>query len=423
MVDFSRRGALANPDFRRLYLSSAVSFLAFELMVFVFPLVALLTLDATAFEMGLLVALEKAAFLLIGLPTGVWVDRMRRRPILIGADLLRGALLLSVPAAWALDALTIWQLYAVALLLGACTVFYDVAYNSFVPGIVGKDQLMDANGRLEALRSGITLAAPGAGGNLVGWLGAPVALVASGAGIAASAGWVARIKAVENPVPRDGKGMWEQVKEGFGFIWKERVIRGTAVCTGLANLFYSAFIAISTLYLVRDLGLSVTTVGYLGIVGGLGGVFGGAMSRRCARLFGFGKSIYLGTVGASAAVGLVGFARPGTPAAIPIVGAGMFLMTFFVVVYNVNQLSYRQRMTPSRILGRMTASVRTLAWGSMPTGSLIGGLVGEAYGARAVVWTAAIGALLAVVPLLTTPLWGMRTMPEPAEEVVPATRQ
>ncbi|WP_281171591.1 MFS transporter [Haloglycomyces albus] len=387
-----------------------MSFLSVSLMTFIFPMVAILALGAGEFEAGLIVALEKTAFLLIGLPAGVWVDRMRRRPVLIGADLLRAALLLSIPATWAVGMLTLEQVYLVALLLGACTVFYDVAYVSFLPSIVERRLTVDANGRLEILRSGSVLLGPVTGGALVGWLGAPLALLASGVGIGASTGWLTKINVHERTEPMNSQGMRRQVMEGPRFIWNEKVIRGTAICTGAVNFCFSGFMIMFEVRMLRDLGTAPQTMGYIVLVAGLGGVVGGLVNKHLVNLIGFGRTIFAAAACMPWAIAIVCLAGPGL-SGIVIAAAGMFLATAAIVIFNVNQVSYRQTMTPDNMLGRLTASVRMLAWGSMPAGALLAGIAGEVYGAHAIMWAAAAVALLGALPLLTTPLWKMKELP------------
>ena len=260
-------------DFMRLWSAETISQVGSQVTLLALPLAAILILDATAFEVGALSSIEFAPFLLVGLPAGVWVDRLRRRPILIAGDLGRAVVLASLPIAYWLDALTMPHLYAAAFLTGIFTVFFDVAYQSYLPSIVERGQLTEGNAKLEISRSGAQLAGPGIAGALVEVLTAPVAIAVDAVSFLGSALFVARIRRPEPEVPaspaEDRPRMRSQIMEGLRYVLGHPLLRPIAACTAVSNLFSAMVTAILILFAVRELGL---TAGMIGIALGIGNV-------------------------------------------------------------------------------------------------------------------------------------------------------
>src|SRR5690606_36503510 len=219
-----RLGLLRDHDFRGLFLSTTVSQFGQQITMLALPLVAVLALDADEFEVGLLAATSTLAFLLIGLPAVAWVDRMRRRNVLVNTDLARAAVLLSVPLAWWGGVLTLWHLYAAALAVGALTVFFDVAYQSYLPSLVGRERLVEGNAKLETVRSTAQVGGPALAGQLIAWLTAPVALAADAIAMGASALFVVRIRRREpRPDAARGTDLASDIKEGLAFVLRNRL--------------------------------------------------------------------------------------------------------------------------------------------------------------------------------------------------------
>ena len=401
----------------RLWSAETISQVGSQVTLLALPLAAILILDATAFEVGALSSIEFAPFLLVGLPAGVWVDRLRRRPILIAGDLGRAVVLASLPIAYWLDALTMPHLYAAAFLTGIFTVFFDVAYQSYLPSIVERGQLTEGNAKLEISRSGAQLAGPGIAGALVEVLTAPVAIAVDAVSFLGSALFVARIRRPEPEVPaspaEDRPRMRSQIMEGLRYVLGHPLLRPIAACTAVSNLFSAMVTAILILFAVRELGLTAGMIGIalgIGNVGFLGGAF---VADRIARRLGLGRAI----IGSAVLFALGGFAYPlATPAtAVALVVAGGVLVGFGGVVYNINQVSLRQAITPGRMQGRMNATMRFVVWGTLPIGALVGGALGGALGLRQTLWIAAFGGLLAFVPPLFSPVRSLASIPEEEE--------
>src|SRR5213593_4695457 len=250
------RSLWRHPDFMKLWTGETISQLGTQVTLLALPLTAVVILKANAFQVGLLSTLEFLPFILVGLPAGVWVDRLRRRRILIAGDLGRAITLGSIPIAYELHHLTIWQLYAVAFLTGVLTVFFDVSYQAYLPSLVERDQLVDGNAKLEISRSGAQLAGPGLGGLLVQALRAPVAILVDALSYLWSAMWVFLIRKKEPAIERPPEGhrpMREDIKEGLRYVWRHPLLRPIAFCTGSSNLFSSIYLAILVLFAVRAL--------------------------------------------------------------------------------------------------------------------------------------------------------------------------
>ncbi|MGW3348427.1 MFS transporter [Nonomuraea rubra] len=388
-------------NFGRLVWSNGISSFGTQVTTVALPLTAVLTLQAGAFELGLLSAVQSAAFLLIGLPAGVWVDRLRRRPILVRADLVRGALLLTVPAAAWLGVLTLPHLYAVALVLGVGAVFSDVAHMSFLPAVVPKERLEQANGRLEVTRQVSVLAGPGAGGWLVSVLTAPFALLADAIGYLVSGLLLSGVRVEERPRPPERRRLWADVREGLTFVIREPVLNRVALGGALTRIALGVCAVGYPLYLVVDLGVGATAYGLLLSAPAVGALVGAPLVARVTLRHGVGPTLY----GSAALVLLLQLPALAT-------GPGWRLLIFPVasalaavagVIFNVAQLSYRQRITPEHLLGRVNASMRFLMWGTTPLGGLAGGVLGEWLGGYGV-FAAGVALLgLSYLAIVTTP--------------------
>jgi predicted MFS family arabinose efflux permease len=402
-----------HPDFRRLWAGDTISQTGNFVGQTVLPLLAATVLAATPFEMGLLTAAENAAFLLIGLPAGVWVDRMRRRPLMLRADFARAGLLLTVPIAWWADVLTLAQLVVVALLVSAGTVFFDVSYQSYLPSLVGREHLLEGNAKLQASQSGAQVVGPGLGGGLAQLAGAANAVLVTGLGYLASGLFLWRIKATEpEPEPHGGARLRAQIAEGMRFVFRNPTLRPITLCTATANLGNTIFYAMLILFLTRDLGLGAGAVGALLTTTGIGGVLGALTAGWWTRRIGQARSIWLVPLLTWPFQALVPLAAPGWRVAL--VPAGLAVLSFGVIVYNVAQVSYRQVICPDRLLGRMNATVRFVVWGTMPIGGLIGGGLGEWLGVRNTLWVGCVALAVPTALLVFSPLRRMRDVPKEA---------
>lgn len=395
-----------NADFVRLWLADASSWVGSQVSLIAMPLLAAVTLDASPFEVGVLAAVGQAPAVLVGLFAGAWVERRRRRPVLIAADLMRAAVLAAIPIAALLDQLSMPLLYAVAFVAGIGTVCFDVSYLSFVPVLVGRDRLVEANGTLEATASGAQVAGPFVGGVLVGTLTAPFAVAVDAGSYLASALFLRRIGTPESaPAPAPaGERIWGQIAGGIGFVLREPTLRALVGCSAVTQLAGNAFLAVYVLFMKRELGLGSTAIGLVFAAGGVGALIGSLAAGRCAARFGTGWTL----IGAQFGFGATGLLVPLAvllPAVdLPLVVAAEFLQWLTLLVYVVNAVSLRQTITPDAFLGRVNATFKFVAGGMVPVGSLIGGILGELIGLPLTLVVGEIGMFLAVLWLALSPL-------------------
>lgn len=409
---------IAHSGFRRLWLGQSVSEFGSQVTTLALPLAAVLVLHASTFQVGLLTTAGYAAFLLVGLPAGVWVDRMRRKSVMILADVVRTLVLASIPVAYGLGVLTLAQLYAVTFIQGVATVFFDVAYMSYVPGLVGREHVVEANAKLQATVSVAQVSGPSAAGFLIGLLSAPVAFVADAASFVVSVLSLLAIRDRE-PAPErhDTRSLRAEMAEGLRFVVKQPILRMIAGCTSTSNLFGSAIFAISVVFLVRQVHLDASTIGLLASLGAIGGVVGAVSCGVLRRWIGSARIIWLSITVTAPFTLLLPLTFPG-PGLI-CYAVGMFMFSFGAVVYNVHQASFRQLLCPPRLLGRMNATIRFIVWGTLPLGGLLGGALGSWLGNRDAMWVGAIGMSLAPIWVLASPLLRMRdteAVPDPETE-------
>jgi MFS family permease len=406
-------------DFRRLWIGETVSQFGTMVSQLALPLVAILVVHAPTFEVGLLTAFETAAFLVVGLPAGAWVDRMRFRWVLIANDLIRAVVLGSIPLAQLMGILTIWQLYVVALVTGVSTVFFDVAYQSYLPELVDRNLLVEGNAKLQASESVSQIAGPSIGGLLIQALTAPYAVLIDALSFLWSAGWVAAIK-VRPPRPerKSDRNLRREIGEGLRFVLGNRLLRAIAMCTGSSNLFASMAVAVFYVLLARDLHIAPGVIGLIMSTSAVGGLAGSLVASRFAARVGQGPALWI----SAAVIGPCSFVAPfvhrdWTLGLLAVAQIGMWMG---IVVYNITQVSFRQGLCPPELLGRMNATMRFLVWGTMPLGGVIGGALGSAIGVRQTLLVVAVGGSLAFLPVVLSPLRRMRELPSYEDPVRPA---
>ena len=409
-------------EFMKLWTGETISQFGTQVSALAIPLIAALTLDVTPLEFGLLATIEFLPFILISLPAGVWVDRMRRRPILIIGDLGRAASLLSIPIAAFFGALTIWQLYLVGFINGCLTVFFDVAYQSYLPALVDREDILEGNSKLEISRSAAQITGPGMAGFLIGAITAPLAVLVDSLSFLGSAFFVWRIRKPE-PLPERkvdaaGKhiGMRAEIADGLRWVLGSRYLRAIAACTGTSNLFGNIGFAMMLLYAVTaaaagGLGLDPQQIGIVLSVGSVGALVGAVTANRIGHRLGVGPTIIVTAATFGIPMLLIAVATP--ESAVGLGAVAMFIATFGGVVYNINQVSFRQAITPERMQGRMNATMRFIVWGTIPVGNMLGGILGGAIGLHATVWVSALLSFIPVLPVLFSPVRTIREMPAP----------
>jgi MFS family permease len=397
---------LFHADFRRFWAADSVSQVGAAVTLVALPLVAIGTLRATPFETGLLVVFEYLAFLVIGLPAGAWVDRVRRRPVMIAGALARAVLLGSIPVAYWLDALTLGQLYVAAFGISVCTVFFDVAHQSYLPHLVDDDQLLDANVKLEATRSIAQVGGPGLGGALVGALTAPVAIVVDAVGFLTSALFLVRIRGTET-TPHARARLRSEIAEGLRFVFGDPLLRAITLTSAVSNLCAMIGASMLLVLLNGELGLSPFLCGLVFTAEAVGGLLGSLVTTRVAAKLGQGPAMCLSvTVSGLLWMAALPMFQSDWRFAVGVALQGLGWVVF--MTFKINSVAFRQQLCPKPLLGRMTASVRFVVWGAMPVGALLGSALGQSIGVRQAMWVGVLGELLAVIPVFLSPLRGIR---------------
>jgi MFS family permease len=365
--------------------------------------------------MGVLTALETVAFLVIGLPAGAWVDRWRRKRVLVANDIIRAVALGTLPLAWLFGVLTLWQLFVVATITGTATVFFDVAYQSYLPTLVEKQQIVDGNGKLEASRAVAQVAGPGVAGVLLRVLGAPLMIAFDAASFLLSALFIGGIRHADSVPDRTSRRrLRSEIAEGLTFVVRHPLLRRIVACTGISNLFSAITMALLVLFALRGLHLRASDIGFVFSAGAVGGLVGATTAAWFARRVGEGRAIPLSIAITAPFTALTPLAALGSPATLLVIST--FGFSWGAVVYNVTQVSFRQRLCPPHLLGRMNASVRFIVFGTMPLGGLIGGALGMWIGVLPTLWLAVGGQVLAALPVVLSPLLGMRDLPDEWDE-------
>jgi MFS family permease len=403
-------GLLKQPQFLKFWTGQTISQFGSEIGALAIPLTAALVLNASTTEMGLVAAAQFAPFVLVGLLAGVYVDQLPRRAILVGADIGRALVIGLVPCAAVFSVLRIEHLYAIAFLAGVLTVFFDVAYQSYLPCILKRTDLIEGNSKLEMSRSVAQVAGPGLAGYLVQTLGAPIAIAANSASFLVSALLLVLITAYEpSPLAGEQRNLLREITTGVRYVLTSPLLRPIAACTSTANFFSYMFLSVYIVFVVRELAIGAVLLGLILSVGSIGSLLGSLLAGQAARILGLGpaiiESITFGSVGM---IGVLLAAHLPPSAMVAMLVAARFAAGFGTPIYNVNQVSLRQATTPDHLQGRINATMRFIAWGTIPLGSFIGGFLGEKVGLQTTILIATIGSLVAPVWVALSPVRSLR---------------
>lgn len=414
-----------NGNFLTFWSGQTLSQFGAQISELAVPVLAVLLLEASEFEVGVLNAANVAAFLLVGLPAGAWIDRLRKRHVMIAADLVRAIALSLVPVLWVSGVLQIWHLVAVAFVLGIATVFFDVSYQSIIPSLVKPSQIGEANGKLQSTYELANIAGPGFAGWLIALVTAPLAILATGVTYVVSAIALAFTRDHEQRRPaEDHAPLLTEIWEGLHFVFTEKLLRRIVGTTSVSNFFSTMSFTLLPIFLLRELGLSPASMGVIFSLGAVGGLLGAIATPRIVGLLGEARAIPVSAISFSVVAMLLPIAAAVPAFAFPLLVAQSFVASFTVLLYNITQVTFRQRITPPRLLGRMNASVRFVVWGVMPIAALLAGALGTWLGVVATMWIGAVGQLLSAAFVVFAPFWGMRELPDvhTAEASVPAER-
>lgn len=394
-------------DFRRLWLADAISQLGTRMTFLAAPLVAVLTLHASAFQVSLVRAAESLGALLFGLVAGAWIDRVRCRPVLLVTDFGRFAVLATVPVAAVFGSLTLGHLYVAMFVLGTLSIWFTVAHQSYLPRLLPAAELVSANAKLSANTSVAALAGASAGGFLVQLLTAPLVFAVDALSFLWSALWIRSVRHREPPVERaPDRHLGREIAEGLRFVVRQPLLRAIAGHTATFVLWQSASSAVTVVFLVRTLGLSAWAIGVLSTVGLCGALLAAATAGRLTARFGQARVLLAATVLLGPAYVVQGFTTPGWGLAWFVVS--MFLASLGIVLVGVTEMTCRQLVCPPALLGRVNATMEFTIWAVMPLGAVLGGGLATWLGLRETLFIAGAGGCLAALWVVCSPLRRIR---------------
>ncbi|MCX5386228.1 MFS transporter [Streptomyces sp. NBC_00083] len=410
-------------EFALLWTGQSASLLGSQITYVAMPLTAVLLLRATPMEAGVLVALETLPFLLFGLFVGVMLDRRARRSVMILADAVRAVALAWIPIAHLLGVLNIGQLFVVVFVVGVMTVFFDLAAQSYTPGLIGRERLGEANAKLELSDSVAQVVGPGAAGLMISALSAPVAIAVDAASYLLSFFTVTALPADERPEREPGAAVLSvraSIREGFAAIVRHPLLRWFTTAALIINLFSGALMSVFFLYLLRELDMGSKQVGLIVAVGSIGALVGVLLVGPLTGRFGVGPTLILTMAMPGLGYLVLAAVHGHSLGAIAVVAVSSFFVQFSVPVFNVTVISFRQVSTPDELLGRVNATARTCALGAYSLGSLLGGALASGTGLRTAVVVAATGTFLASLALLFSPVRAVRRLQASPGDAEPA---
>jgi len=412
------RGLWRSPDFRRLWVSLTITSFGAQVTNLALPLTAALLLQATPLQMGILVALETLPFALVSLHAGVLLDRVRKLPVVIACNVSRGVALLSIPVAAYGGWLSVELLFVVGFFCGVQNVVGGAAYQVLITQMAGRKRLVEANAKITLGETSAALVGPGFAGGLIQLLTAPFAILFDAATFLASGLMLRRLQ-VPNDVPHRGvrAPVMAEIREGLLLVWRNRTLWSLAMVAAAWQVLHHMQIAVLILFATRDLGLSAGAIGVTYMACGLGCVIAAASAEKLAARLGVGSVIVLGLGLTACAWQAFGFVGGSPRMATLLLGAAMLVFDFGAVLYGITYLSLRQSITPDRLMGRMTATMRFLTVAAAPLGSLAGGALATGIGLRATLLVVGgLGIALALVATAWSPVRAHRELPRVVPE-------
>lgn len=412
----SPRSLWRHGDFVRYWISQTASRSGVQVAELVLPLTAILLVDASPTELGLVNALAFTPYLLLTLLAGVWIDRSRKRGLLVLAEIGRVAVLAVIPVIAFVGEVELWHLYLVAFLMGVCAVLFDVSGAAYLPSLVGRDHLLDGNSKLQATIVVTNSGGPALGGLLVHFIAPPAVLAMSAVSSVVSLAALSGIKRREDPPEPRERRTFREIGQSLKFIARDRYLRFLTARSGVNNLFFMARNTVLPLFVLETLGLGSTALGVVLGVGAVGALIGSTVAKRMALWLGPGRVIAVGYGVSSVVQLLLPLAMGPAWLAMTIMVVMFFVSGMFMTVGNTNVATLQQMLVPRAQLGRAIAAMRTVSWGSMPIGALLGGVLGSLIGIREALIVTAVGFCLSALWIALSPIAKLRSMPEAPSE-------
>lgn len=398
---------LANHDFVKLWIGETVSLIGTQITQLALPLVAILTLQASVFDVGLLNAARYAPVVVFSLLAGVWLDRRRRKPTLIACDLACAVLIGLIPLTSVLGVLSIWWLCAIAFLVGVPQVFFDIGSLSYLPRLVQRDQLGDANSKMQISYSVAGIVGPSLAGLLVGILSAPVTLAVDSGSYLVS---MLMLLTIRRPEPAISSAP-TSIRDGLRAVFGSRMLRPLLMQSCAYNFIYNGLVTIFMVYAIRTLGLSSSELGFVIGAASVAAFVAAVLSNRITTTFGLGRTLMATTVGSSLAPMLLLIPNGSSPVALLILAVAAAAQAANVVIYNISTVTLRQVVTPNHLLARMNGSYRMVLFGTGPLGAMTGGALGAALGLHEALVITVVALTIPIIWILFSPVFRLERMP------------
>jgi len=404
-----------NTDFKRFWFGDTIGQFTAQITGLALPTLAILTLGANAFQVGLLGTLQLLAFPVLGMFVGVWADRYRRRPIMILSELGQVIALGSITLAAIFTVLSLNLLFLVAVITGICTVFFDVCYQSYLPVLIDREDLVEGNSKLQLSASAGQVGGPALAGFLIEFAGAAQAIFADAVGSLSSALALLSISKIESkPSKSADPDFFREMREGAQVVLGNRVLWSIAGCTATGNLGSNLAGVVLLIFAYHNLRLSPGLVGVTFSIGSLGVLFGAWVAAPVAKKLGLGRTIVLSSA-APIALLIVPLAGLGFP--VIVLSCVQFIIGGLNAIYNINQVSLRQAITPDRLQGRMNATMRTIVWGTIPVGSFLGGVLGQNIGVVTAILVGGLIGTFGLLWVLLSPVLALKVIPKQGENL------
>jgi MFS family permease len=404
-----------NNDYLKLWMAYSISGFGSQFTIFALPLIATILLGSTPAQMGLLTSLGFLPNLLFSLFAGVWVDRFRRRPIIIAASLFNATALLAVPVLYFLDSLTITALIIVQFLVGTGTVFMTISANTYMPTLIKREQLIDGNSKIQLSTSVARIAGNGLGGSLVALLSAPVVIILDIATYLVSVIFLAAIQTKEEKreTKKEERDILKEMAEGMKAVFRSQIIRTILISSTWYNFFYSMFLPLFILYISSDLKLNPTYIGLIFAMGGVGALIGSTLAKPLSQKLGIGSLISKINILTGVSMVLMVLTTP-FPIYImlPLLLLAQILLSACATIYSINAVSLRTAVTPNHLLGRTNASLQAISFGVLALGPLIGGGIAELIGSEMMIILCGVGISLSAFVILLSPICSMKELPK-----------
>lgn len=419
VTPFWRRGLWGNRDFMKLWFGETVSLFGSQVTALALPLTAIYTLKAGPAQMGWLQAAQQVPFFLLALFAGVWVDRVRRRPAIIGTNLGQGIVLAIVPVLAWLGRLRLWHLYAVAFVMGVLDVLFQLAYQAYMPSLVGREAILEGNSKMQLSSSAASVAGPSVAGPLVELVTAPLAIALDAASFFVAATAEVLIRRPEAAPARgpERPALWSSIGEGLRVALSDRYLRAMLGEAATYNLFGTAVGTLTTLFATRQLGLRPAALGAALAVGSVTWIIGSLVAAPLTRRLGYGRTLCVAYVAACAAPLVIPVAGGPAPVAGTVLAVSFLFSGIGLSLSNIQVVSLRQAIIPRHLFARVNASYRFFAMGATPVGALLGGFLGQAIGLRAAIAVCAAGTLLALPWVVASPIPALKALPAEAVDV------